>query len=268
MDTLSKAASTSVNSSRSEASTSQMTNEVIAQAAQPEAYAQQTARSDDSQYDRQLPQPNSLYDVYKELSNFWPKVKEKIDAMDHAKLREANRHQELPLARIKKIMKLDENVKHQMISAEVPVLLAKASELFIEELTLRSWKRTEESKRKTLQKIDICQAVSRNEMYDFLIDIVPREDTRRTNSSSYENGAGDRDVSDEASYSTADPAGNNMFVLQVGAPEGSLVTGGLVQATPIGQPIQLQATNQPIQLIALGFPNGEIQHFQVQLPSS
>lgn len=29
-------------------------------------------------------------------------------------LREANRHQELPLARIKKIMKLDEDVRHQV----------------------------------------------------------------------------------------------------------------------------------------------------------
>lgn len=31
-----------------------------------------------------------------------------------ATLREANRHQELPLARIKKIMKLDDDVKHQV----------------------------------------------------------------------------------------------------------------------------------------------------------
>lgn len=49
----------------------------------------------------------------------------------------------------------------QMISAEAPVLLAKAAELFIEELALRSWLHTEENKRKTLQKCDISQAVSR-----------------------------------------------------------------------------------------------------------
>lgn len=48
-----------------------------------------------------------------------------------------------------------------MISAEAPVLLAKAAEIFIEELTLRAWMHTEESKRKTLQKSDISQAVSR-----------------------------------------------------------------------------------------------------------
>lgn len=40
-----------------------------------------------------------------------------------------------------------------MISAETPVLLAKACELFILELTLRAWAVTDESKRKTLQVI-------------------------------------------------------------------------------------------------------------------
>jgi len=45
--------------------------------------------------------------------------------------------QALPLARIKKIMKLDEDVK--MISAEAPMLFAKAAEIFIHELTLRAW---------------------------------------------------------------------------------------------------------------------------------
>jgi GDPmannose 4,6-dehydratase len=47
----------------------------------------------------------------------------------------------LPLARIKKIMKSDEDVR--MISAETPVLFAKACEMFIIELTLRSWFFTE-----------------------------------------------------------------------------------------------------------------------------
>lgn len=41
----------------------------------------------------------------------------------------------LPLARIKKIMKSDEDVR--MIAAEAPVLFAKACEMFILELTLR-----------------------------------------------------------------------------------------------------------------------------------
>ncbi|KAF8390079.1 hypothetical protein HHK36_024600 [Tetracentron sinense] len=81
----------------------------------------------------------------------------------------------LPLARIKRIMKLDEDVK-KMISADTPVLFSKACELFILELTLRSWLRTEENRRRTLQKCDIANAVRRGEVLDFLIDIVPTDD--------------------------------------------------------------------------------------------
>ncbi|XP_063932409.1 uncharacterized protein LOC135144317 isoform X2 [Zophobas morio] len=86
------------------------------------------------------------------------------------------KNQILPLARIKKIMKLDENVK--MISAEAPILFSKALEIFICELSLRAWAHTEENKRRTLQKIDIGTAVTRCDMYDFLIDIVPRDDIK------------------------------------------------------------------------------------------
>lgn len=39
----------------------------------------------------------------------------------------------------------------QMISAEAPVLFAKAAQIFITELTLRAWIHTEDNKRRTLQ---------------------------------------------------------------------------------------------------------------------
>merc|ERR1711981_315455 len=66
-------------------------------------------------------------------------------------------HNDLPLARIKRIMKSDEDVR--MISAETPVLFAKACEMFILELTLRSWSYSEKAKRRTLQKDDIEGAI-------------------------------------------------------------------------------------------------------------
>jgi nuclear transcription factor Y gamma len=81
----------------------------------------------------------------------------------------------LPIARIKKVMKSDDDVKTLMISAEAPMIFAKACEIFIEELTLRAWMHAEENKRRTLQKSDIATAVSKSDMYDFLIDIVPRD---------------------------------------------------------------------------------------------
>ena len=39
----------------------------------------------------------------------------------------------------------------QMISTEVPVMFSKILEIFITELTMRSWLHTEESKRRTVQ---------------------------------------------------------------------------------------------------------------------
>jgi len=86
------------------------------------------------------------------------------------------KNHQLPLARIKKIMKSDEDVR--MISAEAPVLFAKACELFILELTLRSWMHSEESKRRTLQRNDIAAAITKTDVFDFLLDIVPREEAK------------------------------------------------------------------------------------------
>lgn len=82
----------------------------------------------------------------------------------------------LPLARIKKIMKADEDVR--MIAAEAPVVFARACEMFILELTHRGWAHAEENKRRTLQKNDIAAAITRTDVFDFLVDIVPREEGR------------------------------------------------------------------------------------------
>ncbi|OVA16390.1 Transcription factor CBF/NF-Y/archaeal histone [Macleaya cordata] len=84
------------------------------------------------------------------------------------------KNHQLPLARIKKIMKADEDVR--MISAEAPILFSKACELFILELTIRSWLHAEENKRRTLQKNDISAAITRTDIFDFLVDIVPRDE--------------------------------------------------------------------------------------------
>lgn len=83
---------------------------------------------------------------------------------------------QLPLARIKKVMKADPEVK--MISAEAPILFAKGCDIFITELTMRAWIHAEENKRRTLQRSDIAAALSKSDMFDFLIDIVPREDAQ------------------------------------------------------------------------------------------
>lgn len=86
------------------------------------------------------------------------------------------RNHSFPLARIKKIMKSNEHVT--MISAEAPVVFAKACEIFINELTLRAWNHTGETKRRTLQKNDLAVAINGTDIFDFLIDIFPRNELK------------------------------------------------------------------------------------------
>ncbi|KAK9287810.1 hypothetical protein L1049_016252 [Liquidambar formosana] len=108
--------------------------------------------------------------LQQQLQNFWTTQYQEIEHSTDFK------NHSLPLARIKKIMKADEDVR--MISAEAPVIFARACEMFILELTLRSWNHTEENKRRTLQKNDIAAAITRTDIFDFLVDIVPREDLK------------------------------------------------------------------------------------------
>ncbi|KAF9357037.1 hypothetical protein BGX26_004333 [Mortierella sp. AD094] len=84
----------------------------------------------------------------------------------------------LPLARIKKVMKTDDDVKAKMISADAPMIFDKGCEIFITELTLRAWIHAEENKRRTLQRSDIAAAIAKTDMFDFLIDIVPRDECK------------------------------------------------------------------------------------------
>lgn len=117
------------------------------------------------------PQPVEM-SAQQAYDQFWPRQQEDMRCLEAG----AFKQQELPLARIKKIMKLDDDVK--MISAEAPMLFAKAAEIFIHELTMRAWIHTEDNKRRTLQRNDIAMAIAKYDQFDFLIDIVPREDIK------------------------------------------------------------------------------------------
>lgn len=102
------------------------------------------------------------------MHNFWQKQLDKIKNTDFKNLKQ----HDLPLARIKKIMKSDDEVK--MISAEAPVLFAKACELFILDLTMRAWSHADSHLRRTLMREDVATAVAESDMFDFLLDVVPR----------------------------------------------------------------------------------------------
>lgn len=105
------------------------------------------------------------------MIQYWQETIDSIENDEHD-----FRNHQLPLARIKKVMKTDEDVK--MISAEAPILFAKGCDIFITELTMRAWIHAEENKRRTLQKSDIAAALTKSDMFDFLIDIVPREEEK------------------------------------------------------------------------------------------
>lgn len=200
------------------------------------------------------------------------------------------KNQVLPLARIKKIMKLDEDVK--MISAEAPLLFAKAAEVFIQELTLRAWVHTEDNKRRTLQRNDIAMAITKFDQFDFLIDIVPREEVKPVKK---ENETKPLVNCDQVQYylqlaqqhQQALQGTNGITAQQVQQPgttiqlQGQNVTQPITLAAPqnilvtnTGSPtvvggLQQGQQTQQIQLVQqIVTPNGEITHVPVSFKRS
>jgi nuclear transcription factor Y gamma len=106
-------------------------------------------------------QEQQLAQVWKRASDEVTHIKPGTDYKVHA---------DLPLSRVKRVMKADADVR--MVAAETPVLFAKACQLFINDLTFRAWLETTEEKRKTLQKQDVHTAISKADMYDFLTDVA------------------------------------------------------------------------------------------------
>ncbi|KAJ0975904.1 hypothetical protein J5N97_017869 [Dioscorea zingiberensis] len=156
----------------------------------------------------------------------------------------------LPLARIKKIMKADEDVR--MISAEAPVVFAKACEMFILELTLRSWIHTEENKRRTLQKNDIAAAITRTDIFDFLVDIVPRDDLK-------EDGLGIPRATLPAVGAPADPLPYYYIPTQ-----HQIAAPGMIMGKPVDQTTAAMYATQPPRPMAYMWQPPMVQSFQQQ----
>lgn len=104
------------------------------------------------------------------LTEFWRSAHQDIRSLENQTEQDFKNHNDLPLARIKRIMKSDEDVR--MISAEAPVLFAKACELFILDLSIRSWNYSVLHKRRTLQKEDVKEAIQKTDVFDFLVDVI------------------------------------------------------------------------------------------------
>ena len=215
---------------------------------------------------------------------FWPKATEEIQQMEISGLK----HQELPLARIKKIMKLDEDVK--MISAEAPVLFSKAAEMFIHELTMRAWIHTEDNKRRTLQRNDIAMAITKYDQFDFLIDIVPRDEvamkpaanakTQTATEMTAQVAGGNRMAPEQVSYyfqvqqgaTTAAQQHQQQTITTTTAPAAAApavtVQPQVIQLQPQQMVNNLAPPPGGIQIVQqIVAPNGEIQQIPIQLTS-
>ena len=73
---------------------------------------------------------------------------------------------QLPLSRIKNIMKVDDDVS--IVSAESVFAVTKSTELFVKLLTEQTFDQMKVQKRKTLMKKDLEQILDKNEIFSFL----------------------------------------------------------------------------------------------------
>ncbi|KAH7975440.1 hypothetical protein HPB52_001769 [Rhipicephalus sanguineus] len=201
------------------------------------------------------------------LEYFWPRVMEETRNLGVNEFK----NQELPLARIKKIMKLDKDVK--MISAEAPVLFARAAEIFITELSLRAWVHTEDNKRRTLQRNDIAMAITKYDQFDFLIDIVPRDELKPTTKRAEETVRTATMPADQIQIVQTTGGNAQALTVQNATPSFSVPSVLQVQQTQpqvvqLQQPVQTQQVAQQggIQIVQQVInSNGEIQQIPIQL---
>lgn len=145
-------------------------------AQQPQPNENEPFQLPDEEYDVFRNVGQGLTGHYREIMmQYWQELVNEVEAINEpgANHDEDFRSHSLPFARIRKVMKTDEDVR--MISAEAPVIFAKACEIFITEVTMRAWCESEAHKRRTLQRGDIAEALKQSDMFDFLIDVVPRQ---------------------------------------------------------------------------------------------
>uniref|UniRef100_A0A6B2LU07 Chromatin accessibility complex protein 1 n=1 Tax=Arcella intermedia TaxID=1963864 RepID=A0A6B2LU07_9EUKA len=78
---------------------------------------------------------------------------------------------QLPLARVKRIIKSDPDVK--LISSDAAFLIAKSTELFLEHLVKEAYQETQKHKRKALLYSDISSVVKERDELEFLNLVIP-----------------------------------------------------------------------------------------------
>jgi nuclear transcription factor Y gamma len=100
----------------------------------------------------------------------WEEQRKETSSLKIENKKEFKTMNDLPLARIKRVMKSDEDVR--MISAEAPILFAKACECFVLDLTIRCWGYSEHNNRQGLEREDVLQVLKETGTFDFLAAVL------------------------------------------------------------------------------------------------
>jgi nuclear transcription factor Y gamma len=127
-------------------------------------------------------------------------------------------HSDLPLARVKKIMKTDPDVR--MVSQEAPMVFARACHLFIMDLTLRAWMESEQrpgAPKHTLLRCDVDESIFKCDQFDFLVDVangivreeLPEPKKRKNKRLAAENAAREKKNNNKKSTKSSSNNNNN-----------------------------------------------------------
>lgn len=103
------------------------------------------------------------------MQQFWTRAEDQTQAAITDT--DFTRH-DLPIARIKRIMRQDACDNPRLMGRDGASATAFGCELFIRALTTRSWAFAELSNRHTLQRRDLLAAIMSDNTYDFLIDVT------------------------------------------------------------------------------------------------
>ncbi|CAD6268356.1 unnamed protein product [Miscanthus lutarioriparius] len=98
------------------------------------------------------------------IEEFWMKKQEEIEAIEDFGERT------IPMTCLKKVICAEKG--KMMMTSDTPTFLTKACEIFVQELSVRSWVCASSHNRSTILDSDIAEAIASIESYDFLNDVL------------------------------------------------------------------------------------------------
>jgi len=98
------------------------------------------------------------------IEEFWMRKQEEIEAIEDFGERT------IPMTCLKKVICAEKG--KMMMTSDTPTFLTKACEIFVQELSVRSWVCASSHNRSTILDSDIAEAIASIESYDFLNDVL------------------------------------------------------------------------------------------------